>query len=261
MLSVRTYFGLQCRTTMTRHGQAREVPKKRKGWSAWNRAEVLAVLTLVAATLVIPEVRYFLHLEKRPAEKAAPSDTTKSSDNPPVTETPTVEPPAKEPQREKRHELKVEPLPTATPPAEPTQQFVDNSRKPNHGVTVMGHSNTVRGLTGQHHLTAEEVMALSTKPVEVDPKTAGELLEKSVKPVYPPLARQARIAGSVILKLRVDKDGSVDDVTIISGHPMLVPSAIDAVNQWVYKPYIENGKVVPFFTTVEVKFESDSPQN
>ena len=65
--------------------------------------------------------------------------------------------------------------------------------------------------------------------------TEGLLLHK-VTPQYPPLARQARIQGSVVLQAVISKDGTIQGLRLVSGHPMLAPAAIDAVKQWRYKP-------------------------
>jgi protein TonB len=83
--------------------------------------------------------------------------------------------------------------------------------------------------------------------------TQGLLIRK-VNPTYPPLARQAHIQGSVLLQAVISKDGSIENLRAISGHPMLVPSAIDAVKQWKYKPYILNGEPVEVDTQVTVNF-------
>ena len=55
------------------------------------------------------------------------------------------------------------------------------------------------------------------------------MVRKDFKPVYPPLARQARIQGTVVLRAVISKDGSIENLQLISGHPMLAPAAIDAV--------------------------------
>lgn len=80
-------------------------------------------------------------------------------------------------------------------------------------------------------------------------------LFKTVAPVYPPLARAARVQGTVVLAVLIGKDGSIESLTLVSGHPMLVPAAIDAVKQWKYKPYLLNGKAVKAETEVSVNFE------
>jgi protein TonB len=83
--------------------------------------------------------------------------------------------------------------------------------------------------------------------------TAG-LLVRKVQPDYPPLARQARIQGSVILKAVISKTGHVEGLQVVSGHPMLTASAINAVKQWQYKPYILNGQPVEVETNITVNF-------
>ena len=75
-----------------------------------------------------------------------------------------------------------------------------------------------------------------------------------VKPVYPPLAKQARIQGVVILEAVIDKAGNVAEIKVISGHPLLQQAAIDAVSQWKYKPTLLNGEPVEVVTTVTVNF-------
>src|SRR5215831_1422502 len=106
---------------------------------------------------------------------------------------------------------------------------------------------------------------LSTTPVAV-PKIATPqrvrvssgvsqgLLIRRVNPTYPPLARQARIQGTVILQAQISKDGSIENLQLISGHPMLAPAAIEAVKQWKYKPYLLNGEPVEVDTQVQVNF-------
>lgn len=83
--------------------------------------------------------------------------------------------------------------------------------------------------------------------------TAG-LLVKRVQPNYPPLARQARIQGTVVLQAQISKTGDIENLQLISGHPMLAPSAIEAVKQWKYRPYLLNGEPVEVETQVQVNF-------
>jgi protein TonB len=83
--------------------------------------------------------------------------------------------------------------------------------------------------------------------------TAGLLLKK-VEPTYPPLAKTARVQGTVILHAIISKEGTIEGLTLVSGPAMLAPAAIDAVKQWRYKPYLLNGDPIELDTTVEVKF-------
>src|ERR1017187_7732749 len=85
------------------------------------------------------------------------------------------------------------------------------------------------------------------------PRMADQIVKK-VRPVCPPLARQARIQGTVILKVVINKSGDVENMQLFSGHPMLAPAAIEAVKQWRYKPYLLNGEPVEVETNVTVNF-------
>ncbi len=80
------------------------------------------------------------------------------------------------------------------------------------------------------------------------------LLVKKVQPNYPPLARQARIQGTVLLQAEISKDGTIENLRLINGHPMLAPAAIEAVKQWRYRPYMLNGEPVAVETQVQVNF-------
>ena len=82
---------------------------------------------------------------------------------------------------------------------------------------------------------------------------AASLINK-VTPQYPPLARQTRISGTVRLHAIIAKDGSVQELSVISGHPLLVQAALDAVRQWRYRPTLLNGEPVEVDTTVDVIF-------
>jgi protein TonB len=80
------------------------------------------------------------------------------------------------------------------------------------------------------------------------------LLVNKVQPVYPPLARQTRISGTVRLHAIISKLGSVEALEVLSGHPLLVRAAMDAVQQWKYKPTLLNGEPVEVDTTIDVIF-------
>jgi protein TonB len=96
--------------------------------------------------------------------------------------------------------------------------------------------------------------AATPQRVRVSSGVSSGLLIKKVQPNYPPLARQARIQGSVILHAEISKDGTIQNLQLISGHAMLAPAAIDAVKQWRYKPYLLNGEPVAVETEVVVNF-------
>jgi protein TonB len=82
---------------------------------------------------------------------------------------------------------------------------------------------------------------------------AAKLVNR-VQPVYPPLARQTRISGTVKLHAIIGKSGQVEQLQVVSGHPLLVQSALDAVRQWRYQPTLLNGEPVEVDTEIDVIF-------
>ncbi len=87
--------------------------------------------------------------------------------------------------------------------------------------------------------------------------TKGLLIHRE-EPNYPPLARAARVQGEVVLSAVIDTNGQIQNLQLVSGHPMLVPAAISAVKQWRYKPYLLNGQPVEVETTITVIFTLSS---
>ena len=74
------------------------------------------------------------------------------------------------------------------------------------------------------------------------------------RPQYPQIARNARIQGAVVLQAIISKNGNIENLKVVSGHPMLRQSAIDAVRQWRYRPYVLNGEPVEVETQITVNF-------
>ena len=101
-------------------------------------------------------------------------------------------------------------------------------------------------------------MPAPPKPVQSRIKVGGNVIAAKVinrtTPMYPPLARQTRISGTVRLHAIIAKDGTVQQLEVLSGHPLLVQSALDAVRQWRYQPTLLNGEPVEVDTTVDVIF-------
>ena len=92
-----------------------------------------------------------------------------------------------------------------------------------------------------------------THPIKVSHWAEGNLVYR-VQPTYPPLARQARIQGAVQLRAIVSKSGTIERLTVESGHPMLAGSAVDAVRQWRYRPYLLNDEPIEIETEITVNF-------
>ena len=76
----------------------------------------------------------------------------------------------------------------------------------------------------------------------------------SPDPIYPSLAKQARIYGDVVIDAVIDVQGNVVEMQVVSGHPLLVPSAVDALRKWKYQPTILNDEPVPVQLMVTIKF-------
>ena len=92
------------------------------------------------------------------------------------------------------------------------------------------------------------------KPLRVGGQVQAANILSRVNPPYPPLARQARISGTVKLEGIIAKDGTVQQLKVISGHPLLVKAAVDAVTLWRYRPTHLNGEPVEVIAPIEVNF-------
>jgi len=90
-------------------------------------------------------------------------------------------------------------------------------------------------------------------PLRISHMSEGDLIHK-ILPVYPPLARSARIQGQVVLQAVISKQGVIENLKVLAGHPMLAPAAIDAVRQWRYRPYVLNNEAVEVETQITVNF-------
>ena len=94
---------------------------------------------------------------------------------------------------------------------------------------------------------------VQTRPIQISHMAPGNLIYR-VQPQYPEIARQERIQGMVALRAIISKAGTIENLTVEGGHPMLVPSAIKAVRQWRYRPYVLNGEPVEVETEITVNF-------
>ncbi len=91
-------------------------------------------------------------------------------------------------------------------------------------------------------------------PLKVGGNVQAARIVNRVQPVYPPLARQTRISGTVRLHAIIGKDGTIQSLEVLSGHPLLQQAALDAVRQWRYQPTLLNGDPVDVDTTIDVIF-------
>jgi periplasmic protein TonB len=92
------------------------------------------------------------------------------------------------------------------------------------------------------------------KPIRVGGNVSQANLISQPKPVYPPLAKAARVQGVVKFEAQISKDGSIQNLHLISGPPLLVQAAMQAVQNWKYRPTLLNGEPVEVITTIDVNF-------
>lgn len=100
---------------------------------------------------------------------------------------------------------------------------------------------------------AEKPLAKAA-PTRVGGDVQSAKLIHQVKPIYPPLAKQTRTQGTVRLQAVIGRDGSIQNLVLASGHPLLVPAAMEAVRQWRYRPTTLNGETVEVLTQIDVNF-------
>jgi protein TonB len=96
--------------------------------------------------------------------------------------------------------------------------------------------------------------AAPTAPIRVGGNVQQANLISQPKPQYPPLAKAARVQGTVKFQATISKDGSIQDLQLLGGPPLLVQAAQQAVLQWKYRPTLLNGEPVEVITTIDVNF-------
>lgn len=129
--------------------------------------------------------------------------------------------------------------------------------KPNPKCAVRGDDNPNSGGIIGGVLSSKPSSSQSGRPlrVRVSSGVSTGLLVTKVQPQYPDDARKAGIQGQVVLQALIDKNGDVEELTLVSGHPSLAPAAIEAVKQWKYKPYLLNSQPVKVETQIVVNFQ------
>jgi periplasmic protein TonB len=155
--------------------------------------------------------------------------------------------------KEVDHELhilsKIRPEIIPVDPAPPSAEFVGIDR-----LAANSSENTIMGIVvnGTGHTSVKQA---PTPPKVTLPShvMAGNLLDK-VTPQYPTIAREARVQGTVVLQATISKTGTIENLRVLSGPPLLQQAALDAVRLWRYKPYQLNGEPVAVETTVNVIF-------
>jgi protein TonB len=95
---------------------------------------------------------------------------------------------------------------------------------------------------------------IEVKRLKVSSGVTAANLISGPKPNYPPIAKQARVQGTVVLQAVISKSGTIEGLKVVSGHPMLTQAALDTVRNWRYKPTYLNGEPVEVETTINVNF-------
>ena len=103
------------------------------------------------------------------------------------------------------------------------------------------------------HAVIEQAPA-GVQTIRISGKVAAFNLQESPPPIYPPLAKAAGVQGTVKLQIRIGANGHVKEITVISGHPLLITAAMDAAKLYVYKPTMLNGQAAEVLTDVEIAF-------
>jgi protein TonB len=114
-----------------------------------------------------------------------------------------------------------------------------------------GSSANVSAMNGH----AQPVVKVApSKPFKVSSGVAAGMLIQKTPPVYPPIAKAARVSGTVQLRATISRNGTIKDLHVVSGPPMLQQAAVDAVRSWRYKPYKLSNEPVEVETTIDVVF-------
>jgi protein TonB len=123
------------------------------------------------------------------------------------------------------------------------------------GMEGMGGGGAIGGILGGVGAgPAPVVKAAPPKKIAISSGVmAGNKISGS-NPTYPPIARAARISGTVVLQATISKTGTIENLRVVSGPPMLTQSALESVRAWRYKPYLLNGEPVEVETTINVVF-------
>lgn len=116
---------------------------------------------------------------------------------------------------------------------------------------------TVSGVLGSLITVSHTMQPPAVAParrIRVSTGISEGMLTRRVEPVYPIIAQRARVQGTVEMKALISKQGTIENLQLVSGHPLLVPAAMDAVKQWRYRPYVLNGEPLEVETMVIVNF-------
>jgi len=133
------------------------------------------------------------------------------------------------------------------------KQMAENAPPPaSLGADGLGGGGSMDSVFNGH--TQSNVKVTSSRPLAVSSGVANGMLIQKSPPVYPPMAKTARVSGTVELHATISKNGTIKDLSVVSGPAMLRESAVDAVRNWRYRPYMLNDQPVEVETTISVVF-------
>lgn len=255
-----------------KNSEALEEPKTaRKKWMIVAPVSAGAVLLLLLG--LMPLFHHGAKAVSKPAMQAAPAmsdpapqtDTAKppargrlSEDQAPVTtrdQQSTVDPPANDENAVNWAEAQSKSMNSQiSAPTRIPKQVASNDPPPPSfspaGADGLGSGSGNGGLFKEHAQPVIRVL----KPVLISSGVATGMLIRKTEPVYPSIAKAARVSGTVILHAIISKTGTITDVQVVSGPPMLRSAALDAVRTWRYKPYQLNNEPTEIETTINVIF-------
>ena len=237
------------------------------GWFAIHRhVQPVPIAAAEAATVSVPTPTAVVDIKSEPMTvSTAPAAATTATTVPVITPKPAanvVTPPVPVPVTTQKHDEK--PQTTSVPQhAVPVPEPIvlaankpESSRPMDLDAVVpvkLPEAIPASGAVSQIALPAQSKAAPNLAP-QPQVRTAGYLVKK-VNPVYPSMAKNARIQGLVELQLHITPEGVVDKVERLNGQPVLASAAIEAVKQWHYEPARLNGKPVEMQTTIKMNFE------
>jgi protein TonB len=147
---------------------------------------------------------------------------------------------------------------TAPPRIPPTITMTgDSGPEPSSPIGSMDSGSGVPGGVGDpfgHETPRRVVQPAPAGPVRISSGVAASTVIYKVVPVYPAIALAAGVSGTVVLAATISKAGTIENLRVVSGPPMLQRAAVDAVERWRYRPYMLNGEPVAVETTVKLVF-------
>lgn len=228
--------------------------RARRGWStavAWTLQSLLIAFAIILPlwqTNALPRVEVFVPVGAPPGAPPPKSPNVGDTVRRPIADIVRSDVLTLPPNIPKTIDTTPEAVPAGESSAEPCSFCVPGG--------IPGQPSTGPGFVPGIMLQPAEATPPPPKPVmrvKVSDLSQGFLVHQ-VQPVYPAIARAARVEGTVVLAAVINRDGSIQNLHVVSGHPMLVLAAIDAVKQWRYRPYMLSGQPVEVETQISVIF-------